>query len=279
MKLFQKGDEAAFTALYYKHWEQIRTTINSIINYSEVAKELAQETFTRVFVHRDSFRGGSFKAWVSEIARNVARDYLRAEERRQPREVPSYNSKGRDILEPLSGKETPLNDIIKKDLFDFIDRELYEILIENQRTEEDKYIGLLKKRAFILYEWFDYTLSEVYDKICKDAQTKNINITYDALENWLSRRDILEDLLWHLFEEHENDISDRIHEAITPGLLNEQECKLYNLSKAKLSVNEISERTEIPVQEIRDRLESLLEKIFNRMFKQSKQILSRRQRK
>lgn len=47
-----------------------------------VAEDLTQDTFVAAYQHLASFRGGSVKAWLTTIAANKCRDYLKSAARR-----------------------------------------------------------------------------------------------------------------------------------------------------------------------------------------------------
>lgn len=278
MELFQNNVENAFAALYERYWEQICNLLNSMINDRKMAEELAQETFIKVHMSRDNFRGPSFGAWINQIAKNLAIDHIRRQKR--SKEVSRYDADGRDRLDVLpDGKPSAQDQMIGRDLINFVEEELNETLINSQNTELDRYIGLLKKRAFILYEQFGYGLSEIYDEISRDAQARGISITYDSLENWLSRRDILRALLFHLLEEHEGAIRERIDMAIPEASLTEQEQIIYVCAREKLSVDELSKKTGISPEEIQIALAGASRKIFDAMFRQVRQVLSRRRQR
>jgi RNA polymerase sigma-70 factor, ECF subfamily len=57
--------------------------LSQIINDGEKARDLAQETFIRIFRHAQGYRTTTrFATWLYHIARNIARDELRARKRR-----------------------------------------------------------------------------------------------------------------------------------------------------------------------------------------------------
>ncbi len=74
----QRGDEAALGAIM-ERWERpVKSVIARLVLNASEAEELAQETFVRVWQHREKFRAGAeFRPWVFSIALNLARNRLR----------------------------------------------------------------------------------------------------------------------------------------------------------------------------------------------------------
>lgn len=72
------GDEAAFTQLVHR-WElPVKAVIARVVLNAEEARDLAQETFVRVWTHRCRFDPSRpVKPWILGIAMNQARNRLR----------------------------------------------------------------------------------------------------------------------------------------------------------------------------------------------------------
>lgn len=94
-------DEAAFAQLV-RRWEgPIQRLCERMTGDAHAAKDLAQETFVRVFARRKDYQGdGKFSTWLWRIALNLCYDELR---RRQRRETSTFESEGG---EPLAVLET-----------------------------------------------------------------------------------------------------------------------------------------------------------------------------
>jgi len=72
------GDAQAFRLLFERYKVPIYSYLYSIVHDRQVAEELAQETFLRVFRSRNEYsRGAKFSTWLWTIARNGAIDHLR----------------------------------------------------------------------------------------------------------------------------------------------------------------------------------------------------------
>ena len=78
-----QGDGTSLTELVRRYQSPLVGYLTKIINDTERARDLAQETFLRVFRHAAGYRTHSrFTTWLYHIARNVARDELRSRKRR-----------------------------------------------------------------------------------------------------------------------------------------------------------------------------------------------------
>jgi RNA polymerase sigma-70 factor (ECF subfamily) len=89
------GDRDAFGALVLRHQRGLVNYIFRLVGSRDVATDLSQEVFLKVFVSLDSFDPRyRFTTWLYRIASNSAIDHLR---RRQPRTL--------SLSQPASGDE------------------------------------------------------------------------------------------------------------------------------------------------------------------------------
>ncbi len=78
-----RGDGASLTELVQRYQGPLVGYLTGIVNDAERARDLAQETFLRIYRHASVYRTTSrFTTWLFHIARNVARDELRSRRRR-----------------------------------------------------------------------------------------------------------------------------------------------------------------------------------------------------
>jgi RNA polymerase sigma-70 factor (ECF subfamily) len=78
MERLVAGQEAALNDLMQRHAQRIFHFLCQMIGNEDDANDLAQETFVRVYQHRDSFRlNEKFTTWLFTIAANLGRNHLR----------------------------------------------------------------------------------------------------------------------------------------------------------------------------------------------------------
>lgn len=71
------GDHGAFAELVQKYQVQVYRLVLRQVRDESLARELAQETFVKVFRHLHSFRfDASFKTWLLKISMNCVRSYF-----------------------------------------------------------------------------------------------------------------------------------------------------------------------------------------------------------
>lgn len=74
----QAGDPEAFAPLVGKYQDRLYRHIHGRVTDPELAKDLTQETWLRVFRAISSFRGdAAFYSWLYRIAENVCTDHFR----------------------------------------------------------------------------------------------------------------------------------------------------------------------------------------------------------
>ncbi|MBI3726009.1 sigma-70 family RNA polymerase sigma factor [bacterium] len=77
------GDEKGLNEIVRRYQRPLMGYLTRIVNDVERARDLTQETFIRIFRYREAYRTTArFATWLYHIARNVARDELRARRRR-----------------------------------------------------------------------------------------------------------------------------------------------------------------------------------------------------
>jgi len=79
-----KGDRKAFEKLYQKYRNQIYGTLVQRISNRDTVDDLMQNTFLRAYQSLHTFKGNAaFSTWLTQIALNVYRSYLRSQQVRQ----------------------------------------------------------------------------------------------------------------------------------------------------------------------------------------------------
>jgi RNA polymerase sigma-70 factor (ECF subfamily) len=78
MRAIQKGDMVAFNSMVDRYKNRLMNVIGRMLSSSEEAEDIVQETFVRVYQHRQSFNfKHCFSTWIYTIALNLARNELR----------------------------------------------------------------------------------------------------------------------------------------------------------------------------------------------------------
>lgn len=80
--LAQRGDLAAFNALVLDYQDAVFSLSYRIMSDVDAAADAAQETFIAAYRRLETYRGGSFRAWLLRIAANTCYDALRYMKRR-----------------------------------------------------------------------------------------------------------------------------------------------------------------------------------------------------
>lgn len=74
----QKGDMVMFNQMVDRYKDRLMNVIGRMLSSQEEAEDIVQETFVRVYQHRQSFNfKHCFSTWIYTIALNLARNELR----------------------------------------------------------------------------------------------------------------------------------------------------------------------------------------------------------
>jgi RNA polymerase sigma-70 factor, ECF subfamily len=80
---YLEGNDYAFQILVGRYQHKLVNYLNSLVHDYEVAVDLAQEAFIRVFRNASRYRGDyQFSTWIYRIATNLAIDEMRRRERK-----------------------------------------------------------------------------------------------------------------------------------------------------------------------------------------------------
>ena len=108
------GNKRAFDALLRKYQSQVRRFLLGLTaGDSQLADDLAQETFIKAYTNIGKFRGlSSFSTWIMRIAYNTHYDYLRTHHQTEDADTPAVAARsggttadcalGIDILNALA---------------------------------------------------------------------------------------------------------------------------------------------------------------------------------
>lgn len=80
----QRGDRHAFDMIVSRYKTRLHNCVFRLVGSVEMAEDLVQETFLRVYRNRENYQATSnFSTWIYTIALNLARSELRKRKRRQ----------------------------------------------------------------------------------------------------------------------------------------------------------------------------------------------------
>jgi len=97
-----------FQLLYDKYHSKVGDKCYSLLKNKELARETAQDIFTKVYENLDSFKGkSSFSSWLYSITYNYCIDYLRAKKKLH---YPEWN-RDNEIPEIIDESEELTNEI------------------------------------------------------------------------------------------------------------------------------------------------------------------------
>ena len=162
IKRFQRGDRDSFNELVHRYKDRILNFLYRFMNDMDAAEDLAQETFLKVYIKKDSYREISkFSTWLYTIASNLAKTELRKIKRRKTFSISAITKSDKEhnyFIDQDSKKEKILdsndNDILHESIYsleqDFrtiiILREIQELSYDNISKILKLPLGTVKSR-------------------------------------------------------------------------------------------------------------------------------------
>ena len=129
----QAGDLQAFNKLVYNYQSITYNVAYRILHDQDAASDATQDAFLSAYKALDSFRGGSFKAWLLRIVTNACYDQLRRKKRQPTSSLDALLVDGSPQDTFVDHTETPEAYTLRQDLGDVIQDGL-DILPDDQRT-------------------------------------------------------------------------------------------------------------------------------------------------
>jgi RNA polymerase sigma-70 factor, ECF subfamily len=144
------GHDAALNGLMERHAQPVFHFLCRMLGNEDDANDLAQETFVRVFQHRDRFRpDAQFRAWLYTLAGNLARNHHRWRSRH-----PNVSLEAESRTTETSLAESlPSSDASPSEIADSSERAA-AVRAAVESLPEDF------REAIILCEWQDLTVAE-----------------------------------------------------------------------------------------------------------------------
>ncbi|MBK7319107.1 MAG: sigma-70 family RNA polymerase sigma factor [Anaerolineales bacterium] len=96
----QNGDLDSFNTLILHYQDRVYNTALRILGDEDQAADAAQEAFISAFRSINSFRGGSFKAWLMRTVTNACYDELRRQKRRPTTPLEPDTADGEEMDSP-----------------------------------------------------------------------------------------------------------------------------------------------------------------------------------
>ena len=100
IKAAQDGDLDAFNTLVLAYQDVVYNTALRILNDEDLAADASQEAFLSAFRAMNSYRGGSFRAWLLRTVTNACYDELRRKKRRPTTPIEPETEAGEDMESP-----------------------------------------------------------------------------------------------------------------------------------------------------------------------------------
>ncbi len=89
MERLRARDPAAFEHLYDAYHRLVFGIALRMLNDTNMAEDLTQSVFMKIWTSPESFREGNFGAWLSRVTRNRALDLLRSRASHTATEIPA----------------------------------------------------------------------------------------------------------------------------------------------------------------------------------------------
>ncbi len=177
---------AAFEELVLRYQGRLITVLEHLVGSYDLAEDLAQEVFLRVFRARKGYvAGAKFSTWLFTIANNVASNALRSRSRRrevtlQPRDSGPMGARPLDAILQASSGQMPARQLDKAEMRDIV-RLAVAALGERQRL------------AVLLSKFEEMSYADI---------AKTMGLTPQAVKSLLSRarsnlREVLEPYFQH----------------------------------------------------------------------------------
>jgi RNA polymerase sigma-70 factor, ECF subfamily len=149
-RLKQK-DEAALKEVMSMYKNQVFHYLNVMLGNKELAEELTQDTFVKVYFKAGSLRTENLKAWIYKIATNLARSEFRKRKIKHILSLSDVND-AQVAYEPSQGSDLAVEQMLsvlpEKYRIPIIMKELNDFSFEEMAEMLKKPIGTVKSLVF-----------------------------------------------------------------------------------------------------------------------------------
>jgi RNA polymerase sigma-70 factor, ECF subfamily len=116
-----EGDSEAFRLIFERYSRPVISFVYDMVNDRALAEELTQETFVRAYRGIHTMRAETkLSTWLFGIAKNVARESLRA----RARATSHIDLADKSVMELSDNKPVPVESVLSKELNELIRRSL-----------------------------------------------------------------------------------------------------------------------------------------------------------
>jgi RNA polymerase sigma-70 factor, ECF subfamily len=116
-----QGDQEAFRLIFERYSRPVISFVYDLVGDRELAEELAQETFVRAFRSLRNLRSeAKLSTWLFGIAKNVARESLRA----RARDSRHVDLEDQLVLDLSDRGPVPVSQLLNKELNEVVQRSL-----------------------------------------------------------------------------------------------------------------------------------------------------------
>jgi len=130
------GNREHYRLVYERYKDYVAGLVWRLVRDGEVARDLTQETFLKAFKALNKFRAeSSFKTWLSRIAVNQCKDYLRGLKRRRGKAHVSLNASENEGVIELPAKDLasdPQRQVLQKELKTVVEAAMDKLSTEHK---------------------------------------------------------------------------------------------------------------------------------------------------
>lgn len=127
-----KGEVQAFNQLVLRYQGIVYNVAYRMLNDSEVAADVTQDTFVSAFKAISGFRGGSFKSWLLRIASNACYDEFRRRQRRPTSSLDALTESEESPMEFPDASDGPEEMALRRELLEQIQSGLLCLPVEQR---------------------------------------------------------------------------------------------------------------------------------------------------
>ena len=161
IKKAKKNDQNYFIILFISYWDNVYSFLNSRVSNTNLAEELAIETFAKAFARLYSFNETQpFVAWILTIAKNHHIDRYRKSKHLQENQKETYEI---SCFESTNLEPSP------EDLM--IENQNLELILTHIKSLKKEYRVILNLRYFE-----DLSYKEIEEKLNESASTVRVKI-------------------------------------------------------------------------------------------------------